>query len=375
MFFKSEIRKIFRFRIFWIMIAACLLLNGFLVISGCSFTGTGTKIINSYVRSGLQPLEDEWNFCSNFDDAKANAVHQYYDHLDIKALLKRVGTGSVDQGNVSNGLERFADKIYDGVEKRIEEIKTDGEAEQEYYVGTTAQLHNTLYGTVLYLVLLECTGIGILITSYIMNYEEIFHTHQNVYSSKKGRALVFSKGLAGAAATAAASGILIGVTLLVFFIQVPQLGQFWHSSVSSAMATEPRGILLYPFITWVKMSQLQYLLAVIALMLVYTILASLITFVFSFLSPNAFLNMTFTALTYLLFLAVWFGFSNENLFSLVQVFNPSIAMYAMNGWFMEFVMNPMTSYPGYETAVAIVYMVLVLIFTIPLWRRFKKKDI
>lgn len=372
MFFRSEIRKIFRFRIFWIMIAACLLFNGFIIINGCSFTGKGTSIINSYVRIGAQPAEDEWNFCGDFDDAKQNAVHQYYDRLDIKALLEQVGLGVSRQ---SDGLRRFTNKIYDGVEKRIEEIKADGEAEQEYYVGTTSGLHNTLYGTVLYLVLWESTAIAILITAYIMNYEEIFHTNQNVYSSKKGREIVFSKGLAGAAATGTASILLIGVTLLVFFIRVPHLGSFWHSSASSAMATEPRGILLYPFITWIKMSQIQYLLAVVALMLVYALLASLITFVFSFLSSNAFINAAFTALTYLIFFAVWFGFSNETILSAIQVFNPSMAMYSMVGWFMEFVLNPMTSYPGYETAVAFVYVALSLIIVIPLWRQFKVKDI
>lgn len=372
MFFRSEIMKIFRFRIFWIMIAACLLFNGFIIISGCSFTGKGTDIINSYVRTGVQPSDDEWDFCGDFDDSKANALHQYYDRLDIKALLKQVG---VITGDNSDAMKQFADKIYDGVEKRIEEIKADGEAEDEYYVGTTFGLHNTLYGTVLHTVLFECAVIATLITAYITNYEEIFHTHQSVYSSKRGRSLVFSKGLAGAAATIAASLILIGVTLLGFFIRVPQLGSFLRSSVSSAMATEPRGILLYPFITWVKMSQLQYLLAVIGLMLAYALVACLITFVFSFLSSNAFLNAAFTALTYLIFFAVWFGFSNGTIFSLVQVFNPSIAMYGMNGWFMEFVLNPMTSYPGYETAVAFIYIVLALVITVPLWKKFKKKDI
>lgn len=372
MYFKAEIMKIFRFRIFWMIIAACLLFNGFIIISSCDFTGKGTNIVNSYVRFGVQPSDDEWNLCGDFDDAKANAVHQYYDRLDIKALLKQAGVGIDGQ---SDAMKLFTDKIYDGVEKRIEEIKMDGEAREEYYVGTTFFLHNTLYGTVLQLVLLECAAIAVLMTAYIMNYEEIFHTHQNVYSSKRGRSLVFSKGLAGAAATVAASMILIGAVLLIFFIQVPQLGSFLQSSVSSAMATEPRGILLYPFITWVKMSQLQYLLAVVGLMFAYALVASLITFVFSFLSSNAFLNAAFTALTYLIFFAVWFGFSNGTIFSLVQVFNPSIAMSSMNGWFMEFVLNPMTSYPGYETAVAFVYIALALVVTIPLWKRFRKKDI
>lgn len=371
MYLKSEIKKIFRFCLFWIILAVFLVFNTFLIVTNFDFTGDGVKTVNSYVRSNVKP-EDEYGFCDDFDYAKENAVHDYYDNLSARSLLKLAASFQADKN--SDTVNKIVEKNYEKVDKRIQQIKSDGEAEDVYYVGTTFGLHTELYGTVLYLVLIECLFVAILMTAYLLDYEKIFHTHQNVYSSKRGRSVVFSKCLAAVCTTVFASVVLITVTLIVFFCRVPHLWSFMQSSVSSAMATEKR-FLIYPFITWVKMSQFQYLLAVAALMIVYAALASFITFALSFVSKNAFINSALTAILYFAFFAVWFGFSNATVLSFVQVFNPSMAMYNMKGWFMEFVMNPMTSYPGYETAVAFTYIVLTVIVIIPLWKSFKKRDI
>lgn len=373
MFFKSETKKIFGFRLFWIMIAVFLAFNTFLVVTNYRYTGYGIRTVNSYVQSGIKPVDDEYGFCEDFDYAKENAVNEYYDNLSAESLLKLAASFRAYKN--SDTVNKIVERNYKKVDKRIQQIMSDGEAEDVYYVGTTFGLHNELYGTVLHLVMTECFLLAILITAYLMNYEEIFHTHQNVYSSKRGRSLVFSKGLAAVSATAFAAVIIIAVTIIIFFYRVPHLWSFLQSSVSSAMATENRAFLKYPFITWIKMSQFQYLLAAIALMIVYTVLASLITFAFSFVSKNAFINSALTAVLYFAFFTVWFGFENSTVLSFVQVFNPSIAMYNLNVWFMEYVFYPMTSYQGYETAVAVTYIALTIIVIIPLWKHFKNRDI
>ena len=211
-------------------------------------------------------------------------------------------------------------------------------------------------------------------TAYLLNYEEIYVTHQNIYSSKRGRSIIFFKSIASIIATVLVSIIISVVTLFVFFYKIPHLWSFLQSSVSSAMATENR-MIVYPFITWVKMSQLQYLFATLVLMIVYTILASLITFALSFVSKNTFINIILTIIVYFIFFAIWFGFPNETVLSFIQAFNPSIAMYNFKSWFMEFVLSPMTSYQGYETIVTLTYLLLTVIIIIPLWKYFKKKDI
>lgn len=372
MFFKSEIRKIFRFWLFWIMIAVFLAFNTFLIVTNYRYTGDGIKAVNSYVQSGVKPADDEYGFCDDFDYAKENAIHDYYDNLSAESLLKRAASFRIDKH--SDAVNKIVERNYAKVDERIQQIKSDGEAEDVYYVGTTFGLHDALYGTVFHLVMAECLLLAILMTAYLMNYEEIFDTHQNVYSSKRGRSVVFSKNLAAVGATVFATVIIIAVTLIVFFCRVPHLWSFFQSSVSSAMATENR-MVIYPFITWVKMSQFQYLLAAVSLMTVYAVLASLITFALSFVSKNAFINAALTGILYFAFFAAWFGFSNSTVLAFVQVFNPSMAMYNLNGWFMEYVLNFMTSYQGYETAVAFTYIALTMIIIIPLWKRFKRKDI
>lgn len=372
MFFKSEIKKIFRFRLFWIMIAAFSVCNVILATVNVRFAADGVSVINSYVESGVKPAGDEYGFCDGFDDAKEHAVHDYYDDLSARSLLKMAASFQADQN--SDLVNKIVEGNYAKVDERIQQIKSDGEAKDVYYVGTMLGLHNTLYGTILFFVMAECLLLAVLMTAYLMNYEELFHTYQNVYCSRRGRVVVFSKGLAAAGATAVATLIVTAVTLAAFFFRVPQLWSFLGSSVSSAMATEHR-MVTYPFITWVKMSQLQYLMAAAALITVYAVLASLITFAVSFVSKNAFINAVLTVILYFFFFTVWFGFPNSTALSFVQVFNPSMAMYNLNGWFMEYALNPMMSYPGYETAVAAVYTVLAALAVIPLWRRFKKEDI
>ena len=123
------------------------------------------------------------------------------------------------------------------------------------------------------------------------------------------------------------------------------------------------------------MSQLQYLIATAVLMIVYAALASLITFALSFVSKNAFVNSALSAILYFAFFAVWFGFPNGTILSFVQVFNPAMAMYNLKGWFMEYVLNPQFSYPGYEVAVAFTYITLTAAVIILRWKRAKKKDI
>lgn len=372
MFFRSEIKKIFRFGLFWIMIAVFLAFNTFLIVTNYQYVGGGVRVVNSYVQSGVKPADDEYGFCDDFDHAKENAVHDHYDNLSAESLLKIADSFQADQK--SDAVKKIVEWNYKRVDERIQQIKSDGEAEDLYYVGTTFGMHSELYSTVLGLVMAECVLLAVLMTAYLMNYEELFHTHQNVYCSKRGRKVVFSKSLAAAGAAAFAAVIMIAVTLIVFFCRVPQLWSFLQSSVSSAMATENR-MIKYPFITWVQMSQLEYLLAAVSLMIVYAVLASLITFALFFVSKNAFVNVALTAILYFAFYAGWFGFSNFTLLSFVQVFNPSMAMYNLPGWFMEYVLNPMTSYQGYETAVAVTYIALTMIVIIPLWKRFKKQDI
>ena len=214
--------------------------------------------------------------------------------------------------------------------------------------------------------------IACFMTAYLMKYEEFYDTHQNVYATKVGRAIVFSKAAASAVASALAAVIVITVSVACFLIVLPQSWSFLQTSVSAAMATERRGMVQYPFITWERMSQLHYLLRACAVTVGYTVTASLVTFVLSFVSKNAYIDAVLTAMLYFALYVAAAVLSGNNLFGFVWQFTPTVGMLNVPNWFMEYVFTPYASYPGYAEGVCVGWQLLAVAVTLPLWRYFKR---
>lgn len=372
MFFKNEIRKIFRFPLFRIIIVVCVGFNLFL-ITQMSYHRIGIKAINAYVKTGEVPTYDKYGICEDFDEVKAMAYDTYYKDFDIWEFKSFCENMFVDKN--SDAAQKIIDSNYQIAAKRLDEIKTDGEALDLYYPGTTYRLHDALYHNVFMVMLFELAVTAIFMTAYLMKYEEFYATHYSVYTSKSGRAIVFSKALASAAASALAAVIVIGVTVAYFLILLPQSGDFLKSSVSAAMATEDRGFVIYPFITWHKMSQWGYLARASLLSVGYTVLASAITFLVSFLSKNAYINAVLTAMLYFSFLVIFYVIPCNNLLGFVVIFNPTAGMTYVHNWFMENTLSPFMSYPGYETWVCFGWLLLSALLTLPLWKYFKTKNV
>ena len=138
------------------------------------------------------------------------------------------------------------------------------------------------------------------------------------------------------------------------------------------MATERRGMVQYPFITWERMSQLHYLLRACAVTVGYTVTASLVTFVLSFVSKNAYIDAVLTAMLYFALYVAAAVLSGNNLFGFVWQFTPTVGMLNVPNWFMEYVFTPYASYAGYAEGVCVGWQLLAVAATVPLWRYFKK---
>ena len=370
MFFRNEIRKVLRFPLFWVMIAACTGFNIFLIADGMSYERIGIQAINEYVRTGNVPSYDEYNVCVNYDEVKESAYDQYYRDFDIMDFKSRVEKTFVDPN--SDATQKIIDRNYQKAAARVDEIRQDGEALDSYYPGTTFSLHMYLYENVFMILLFELALISCFMTAYLMKYEEFYDTHQTVYATKVGRGIVFSKAAASAVASALAAVIVIAVSVTCFLIVLPQSWSFLQSSVSAAMATERRGMVQYPFITWERMSQLHYLLRACAVTVGYTVTASLVTFVLSFVSKNAYSNAVLTAMLYFSMFVAPAVLPGSNLFGFVLQFTPTVGMLNVSNWFMEYVFNPYASYPGYAEGVSVGWQLMAVAVTMPLWRYFKR---
>ncbi len=370
MFFRNEIRKVLQFPLFWVMIAFCAGLNIFVIADGMSFERVGIQAVNEYVRTGKVPSYDEYNVCVNYDEVKESAYDQYYKDFDIMAFKADIEKMFVTPHSAA--AQRIIDRNYQKAAARVDEIRQDDEAFDRYYPGVTFSLHEMLYDNLFTLILFELAIIACFMTAYLMKYEEFYDTHQNVYATKIGRSIVFSKAAASAVASALAAFIVITVSVICFLIVLPQSWNFLQSSVSAAMATERRGMVTYPFITWERMSQLGYLLRACAVTVGYTVTASLVTFVLSFVSKNAYINAVLTAMLYFALYVAAAVLPGSNLFGFVLQFTPTFGMLNVPNWFMEYVLNPYASYPGYAEGVSVGWQLLAVAVTLPLWRYFKK---
>ena len=373
MFFRNEIRKVLHFPLFWVMIAFCAGLNIFVIADGMSFERIGIQAVNEYVRTGNVPSYDEYNVRVNYDEVKGSAYDQYYKDFDIMAFKADIEKMFVTPHSAA--AQKIIDRNYQKAAARVDEIRQDGEAYDKYYPGVTFSLHEMLYDNLFTLILFELAIIACFMTAYLMKYEEFYDTHQNVYATKIGRSIVFSKAAASAVASALAAFIVITVSVICFLIVLPQSWNFLQSSVSAAMATERRGMVQYPFITWERMSQLRYLLRVCTVTVGYTVTASLVTFVLSFISKNAYINAVLTAMLYFALYVAAAVLPGSNLFGFVLQFTPTWGMLNVPNWFMEYVLNPYMSYPGYETWVCLGWQILAAAATLPLWRYFRRKGI
>lgn len=373
MFFQNEIRKVLRFPLFWVMIAFCAGLNIFVTVSGMGYERIGIRAVNDYVRTGAIPSYDEYNVCANYDEVKENAYDTYYRNFDIMAFKADIEKMFVTPHSAA--AQKVIDRNYQKAAARVDEIRQDGEAYDKYYPGTTFSLHEMLYDNLFLLMLFELALIACFMTAYLMKYEEFYDTHQNVYATKVGRAIVFHKAAASAVVSALAAVIVITVSVACFLIVLPQSWAFLQSSVSAAMATERRGMVTYPFITWERMSQLRYLLRACALTVGYTVTASLVTFVLSFVSKNAYINAVLTAMLYFALFVATAVIPGSNLFGFVLMFTPTAGMLDVSDWFMEYVFTPYVSYPGYAEGVCVGWQLVAAAATVPLWRYFGKKNI
>lgn len=371
---KSEIRKIIRFPVFWVLIIAALVLNCF-VVCQYSFEGRNIKIINDYVKTGTVSKNDDYGLCDEHNESRKTAYDTYYKDFDVSECTAKTLKALVVKPD--ENTQKIIDKNCKKAQQRVEEIKADGEAMDEYYVGDMFTLHYTMYQSVLILLLLEILIITILTASYLMKYEESFATSQILYISKKGKGLAKTKCLAGMLISGVSALGLCALTYGMFLIRVPQLRSFLGSSVSSAMASEYRSMFTgtYPLITWVKMSQFEYLICVILLSSLIAMFLSLLTSAVSFVSKNAYTNVLLTVLICFAVFTLSICVDTHTVFSYVLVFNPIIVIYLCYDWFMESSTNIFNSYQGFETLVMIVYMVLASLITAILYRRFKKKDV
>ena len=257
-------------------------------------------------------------------------------------------------GEVSEEFRQQCMSLYDGLDmNNVKEIREIGEAEQVIYPGYYYQMHGKFY-QVFRLLILEMAIITVLCVLYLMDYERVSRTTDQICISVTGRKIQLVKWLCGTGMGLFFSGLLLFGTLCFWFSRVPY-GNFWNVSVSAAMLAEPRGIFYYPFITFKRLTVLQYLIASAGIGTALVLICALLAGAFRMFISNGYLAFLTEAGALLLLFAAGFQ-STATWADVLQVCNPSILWYCCGAWFMEG--NLGMSFPGAEAAGVCVQILL-----------------
>ncbi len=359
MIWKYEVNKILKNPMIWVLLCFFFALNGLLIWTNLNDCWTEirqtSKLLN---QDGLHAIHEDYY----------NKLLSQYDSLDMIALKEYKqelynyhGTGL---------FQEFIDTNYEKLQKRVEEIKENGEAGDLMYPGQIYRLHTKLYVKIIRPLLLEMGLLIMLCILFLMDDERVNKTTDLVYSSNMGRTIQKKKWFCGLLSGLGISAMLMLVTLGTWFCLVPYKG-FWKSSVSSALAMEPRGIIVYPFITYEKMTMLEYLMTSIFFCFLLLIILGILTGVMQFLLKNSYFSVLAIVL---LLLGTLYGntISFGNVLDLILSWNLSYLWSTNGAWFME--NNLFDSFQGAIVVnVGVQLLVLVLLWQL-LYKKFQRTD-
>ena len=319
MILRQEFQKIIRHPMLWGLFVLCLLLNGLLIWTN---VGEQTEELSSAYDAILS---------EQIDEAYYKQSLSRYDGLDMveiknvkQEMYRYYPTGS---------YKEFIDTRYEKLNERVEEIVASGEAEELVYPGEIYRLHKKLYVNILRWVFLEMGVFVIFSVLYLMDYERLQRTTQVVYSSAVGRNLQWKKWCVGTITGLVFGGGVLMLTLAVWFGLIPYK-EFWSTSVSAALISEPRGILFYPFITFYKMNTVQYLFGTILVGIGLVIVLAMIAGSLQLFFKNSYVS--FVVIVLLLMSGLWIsGYSTATWLDIVLTWNPAAMWYTMGNYFME----------------------------------------
>ncbi len=376
-----EWRKLFRLPALWGFLALCLAFN-WLLIGSESYgrelfneVGAVTEVLGQRVDgdflAGLaaRPSGDLRDALAEtaagmenlYEDYEVSGLSQFYQDTVEKSPL----------------AVRWMAWKYRQLEVRIEHLARTGAA-MDFYAGPLNNLtHDSfqfLFGTLMRAMVLESAVLGMLAALYLLGYEDIYRTAQQVYASRAGRRLCRTKVLAGVTAALALYAVLAMLTLLPYFL-LWDYGGVWGASVSSQFNYLTDMLLRRPFLTWADFTVAGYLAAALALGAALTAVFALLAAVCGLLLRN----------TYVAALALAaLGFGGVGLASMLAqaglwtayflaLVHPSCVWLCINGWFTELGLS--AAIPWQETAAVGLDLLALSLGTSLALGYFRRKDI
>ncbi|MBE5957504.1 MAG: hypothetical protein E7254_01395 [Lachnospiraceae bacterium] len=338
-----EMKRGFKNIFLWILIAFFLVFNFLSIFENYAendkknemsfmhsvMTGTGS----SSAKDNQQ--KDEIALYSEVEKAYIDYKEQFstlYDNLDMMKILKikEAKTGYKPQGEYKN----FIEKNYKKLQKRVEQIKKTNEYEGNFYPGNIYKTHGFLYGKLKRSLMIQTAIIMMLSVFYLLDYERINKTRDIVLASKRGRKVAIDKAVAGIMVGIIDSMLLMTLTYVYYFINVPYKN-LWNTAVSAVVMAESRMQMTYPFITFWDMTERKYFIATVIVMILFIIAVGLCSVGIWFIFENSYFSFIFQCIIYLLMMTI-ITYSWCNFFDVIRLLINPVTLYCTGGgWFME----------------------------------------
>ncbi len=364
--FCFEFRKLLRCWFLWILLAVFLAYDIFIVWDTVGrdsedyhnmykiIMQTGTDLTENADK--INALLNSGNEAERYYAEYVKAYEGIYNDFDIRSILDSKISISENFDTEGRYYEWIA-RNYDRLQERVEQIAAAGEDKYAFYPGINYKVHGVLFSTILRMLLLQIlilTGLAVL---YLMDYERIHTTEYLTYSSKTGRKIQFIKWLSGMAMSFIYAVIMISISLLLFLLSVP-MGGLWETPVSSFMVMQQRGLYLYPYITFVRLSFGKYLILSLLVVLLLVILVGMLSGAMQLFFRNSYLAMLSIGVIFLGLIALPYLFSTGFLHTAMAL-NPAALWYLCGGWFIEY--DPAVSFAWSEFITIGVWLIVMFI--------------
>lgn len=337
-----ECRKLFRNPLILLVFFTFLLIN--IVVVQNAY---GSRDDQKSVQRMYQVLQEKKQGKKNkdasaYDDYK-QTYGNLYDTLDMFKIMKRkeLLTGYEPTGK----YRKFIENNYKKLQKRAEEIKKSGADQADFYPGNAYFVHRTLFGKLGKKLLLEIVVLVFLAVLYLMDYERVQKTADQVLVTRSGKHTMHLKMLGGILGGLVYSAFLLLASYGWFLSKLP-LKSLWDVPVSACMMAEARNSMLYPFVTFWNLNLLQYLLLTIVVFAGIALLAGVLAGAGWYYLKNSYLAFLILSMLLMCSLLAASVHTTTFLDILLAICNPSLLWVTCGAWFME---NDLTlSFAGNE---------------------------
>lgn len=339
---KLEFQKIMKNPMLWSLAIVFCLFNCFIIYNEIGNKDTARQLdilhhvitkTEDFTASHQNKNEDEKKQLSRAYQEYYKANIDLYDNLDMNEVLKQ--KEEMFRYYPKGFMKKFVKHNYEHLQKRVEEIKADKEYNQNFYPGQYYEIHSLLYSNLGKKLILEMSVLMAISILFIMDYERVQKTSDIVEATRTGKKIIDYKSFIGMLSGILFSAIVCSVTWIYFFCCISFKG-LWNVSIASTLVAEKRYPgLFYPFVTFFKVTQIQYFLLTLFVYLGIIILIALVTITIQFLLKNSYFSFVVLILfNMVLFLGSYA--SNETFLNVIShVLNP-VCLYITSGaWFME----------------------------------------